>query len=980
MAEAHGEALTTINLAQAVAGAWQQAVFTTFTLGLDFFERAILPRLSDARIRLLLADERHLLAHQAEVARQRLVRHANRSYGLGGVRTPQASHAKMILLTTEDRGRLLVGSGNLSLGGWTSVGELFCSYDWNEERSGNLPAFQAARALLDGLAERGYLDPFSAEYLTRLWRRTPWLESNPAQAAAGPVRHNLDRPLLDQMEEVIGELGEEVEELVALAPFHDPGSRAVEEFLRRLQPQRAVLYIQVERTSADPESLASLQRRWPQLELAAVEPTRKADYLHAKLILAKTRNHAVCLQGSANLSQAALLWPDPRGNVEAVNLVTGPRHVFDPVVAALAVRSVAHPDELQVGLIPPTDPDPGGAEGLRLLWARWDGDLLWLAMTGTLREHGGRLWLRVGSRLAEAEIVERRLGTGEGSTDQVAVRVPDQAEWFEEALGRGEPLAIVTNGAEAVEIGDDQLSNPVFCIHAPALLQLLEARPAQRRVQDLGRLGFLEEEDELVELLRELERTMVVDAGDLVDAHAPSQPVEDPDQDEAVYIAYSEVDYERLRESEALRQYLLLGPTEATLAPRTGLEPLAIQVALRSITDSFGELLRGRRRVAGDQRFLSEWGPAPEDENETSDEQDEEEEAPEDELEAEWPREDQAELQERRWSDEARLRRLWHNFIERFLRGMSHPQWRELVGPEVVAANYNIFTHILQRLHRVRWRDPEYLVGAQTQAHGFVWGRTARPGSADSRAGWLRELKEQERQWVAEGLAMSFFAPRMLVDLAAGEALTGQGDGRSWRHEARLHLRDVARAVITHPLWPLVVTSEDDPLGVAAEIASALVTTEAASCWLEPPDAGELLTSLKDLACHATPTEEARVIAGALGIPTYRVRLETARLGPESNDRAVPQATVEVDGSVTQEVLVEALRCWIGCATHEAYRLAAGRSRLMYDRATETLEWMKTMADGPVLLPPLTSQLLPWEVALSDLEDRLASGSARRTA
>src|SRR5213083_858288 len=134
-----------LNLADELRGQWEHAIVTTFSTDLAFFERAILPMLSETRGRLILVDADHLLSFQAAAARERLVRSLNRGYLASAVATSAAAHAKVILLIGPDRGRLLVGSGNLGLKGWASVGELFSRYDFSEKEEAQLPAFSAAR-------------------------------------------------------------------------------------------------------------------------------------------------------------------------------------------------------------------------------------------------------------------------------------------------------------------------------------------------------------------------------------------------------------------------------------------------------------------------------------------------------------------------------------------------------------------------------------------------------------------------------------------------------------------------------------------------------------------------------------------------------------------------------------------------------------------------------------------------------------------
>src|SRR5688572_16049294 len=104
-----------LELPELLAGPWEHALMLSYGLDLPFYERAIAGQLADAcRNRVLLGDERTYLGACDHSALSGLVRHANRRYVAEPILRGARSHAKVILLTAPDAGRLLVGSGNLS--------------------------------------------------------------------------------------------------------------------------------------------------------------------------------------------------------------------------------------------------------------------------------------------------------------------------------------------------------------------------------------------------------------------------------------------------------------------------------------------------------------------------------------------------------------------------------------------------------------------------------------------------------------------------------------------------------------------------------------------------------------------------------------------------------------------------------------------------------------------------------------------------
>ena len=122
------------------------------------------------------------------------------------------------MLAAPGSGLAIVGSGNLTLGGYASQGEQFCVYRYNGAQD-QLPPFAAVRQLLDGLAAREWVDPVARWHLDQIWAGAPWLGASIPPGTPMPVRHNLHAPLLSQLAERIG--GHRVGEVVVHAPFYD---------------------------------------------------------------------------------------------------------------------------------------------------------------------------------------------------------------------------------------------------------------------------------------------------------------------------------------------------------------------------------------------------------------------------------------------------------------------------------------------------------------------------------------------------------------------------------------------------------------------------------------------------------------------------------------------------------------------------------------------------------------------------------------
>lgn len=99
------------------AGQWRSALFTTYALSLGFFEGALLPSLQRAGAReiTIFSDVEGVRGALSEAG----ARHVGRAYSIEPVRsTSGIFHPKLSALVAADGPQLLIGSGNLTFGGW----------------------------------------------------------------------------------------------------------------------------------------------------------------------------------------------------------------------------------------------------------------------------------------------------------------------------------------------------------------------------------------------------------------------------------------------------------------------------------------------------------------------------------------------------------------------------------------------------------------------------------------------------------------------------------------------------------------------------------------------------------------------------------------------------------------------------------------------------------------------------------------------
>ena len=92
-------------------------MFTTYALSLSFFEAVVLDRLirGGGQSALILADPEGVRSGLSEEGARR----AGRDYDVEPIAcTTGVFHPKISVFTTADDAHLLVGSGNLTFGGW----------------------------------------------------------------------------------------------------------------------------------------------------------------------------------------------------------------------------------------------------------------------------------------------------------------------------------------------------------------------------------------------------------------------------------------------------------------------------------------------------------------------------------------------------------------------------------------------------------------------------------------------------------------------------------------------------------------------------------------------------------------------------------------------------------------------------------------------------------------------------------------------
>lgn len=295
------------------AGRWTRALFGTFAMSLGFFEAAPLRALrrggaTDIRI---LSDVSGVAAALGEAG----AREVGRTYAVDAVAVAAGCfHPKFILLDGEDGPRLVIGSGNLTFGGWGRNLEL-CEV---LAPATSPSAFGDMADFLEALATTPRVD-FPGSNAAASWSTA--LRRIPVTGAVGDIRilHSVDEPISDQLVDMAVAAGGATGLLVASPYFGAAG--AVRSLARRLGIERVEVHVSTSLALAGRHyDFASDPLAVPVI-VESLEEGRAQRPMHAKLIEIACRDAVLSVSSSVNASGPAL---SRAANVELAVVRTRP--------------------------------------------------------------------------------------------------------------------------------------------------------------------------------------------------------------------------------------------------------------------------------------------------------------------------------------------------------------------------------------------------------------------------------------------------------------------------------------------------------------------------------------------------------------------------------------------------------------------------------------------------------------------------------
>lgn len=287
-------------------------------------------------------------------------------------------HPKALLLAGPDKATLLVGSGNLTYGGWRKNAEVWVGFDSEEDTTAPFTAFR--NYLLEILARVPLAGPIMDEIEETFdGLNHPWAQNmDPPSALLGRVGNGTS--LLEQIIQMSGE--GPVEKFIVCSPYFDTNGIALTNFINRLNPVKADVLIQKRSPKLSRTVVASLP---PHVEIIPIGFTQKdvngierESFIHAKFYGISDGTRTLVIAGSANCSQAALTIPEKGGNAELLAVQPLSAEKFQELYLAEIPRVEGEPDFPEI--LEDNGPEMMGAS-IRILAARYDAGLLRVGFT-----------------------------------------------------------------------------------------------------------------------------------------------------------------------------------------------------------------------------------------------------------------------------------------------------------------------------------------------------------------------------------------------------------------------------------------------------------------------------------------------------------------------------------------------------------------------------------------------------------------------
>lgn len=347
---------------------FHSSVLTTYSVDPAFYDANIQHRLRafGCQNNLLMADAA-MLSQALEQLPEAFL-HAGRKYLIAPIEGSGCFHPKIMLRYGKTKARMTLGSANATSSGWGSNRELVSRLRWSQSSDSPDDAIHCrliARAHDWLLARFPALPDTDLAYkLDLLNSQSPWLANTPR---GDGVEELADGSLIDLLlsdpgsvfgigDRFLRRIDGSVERLVIISPYWDASLEALKSLHADLGGPATHIFM----TLADNPEARQSTFPLPALDMSLkpkfhpLGDDARNRFLHAKLIIAQTREHDYLLYGSANCTIAAL---GPRrragSNCEAGIFRRLPRGTIDDTLGLDYLKTIR-----RRGIAAPERPEP----------------------------------------------------------------------------------------------------------------------------------------------------------------------------------------------------------------------------------------------------------------------------------------------------------------------------------------------------------------------------------------------------------------------------------------------------------------------------------------------------------------------------------------------------------------------------------------------------------------------------------------------
>jgi len=283
-------------------------------------------------------------------------------------------HPKAVFLSGQEEAELLVGSGNLTFGGFKQNEELWISFTSQDDEIGPMAAFRESllacveRAPVSQGARREIDEAFDAT--THIWAR----KMSTPDGLVWRIGEGLS--LLERMALVVGD--RLVDRLCVCSPYYDEngvGLKGLTEFW----PQAATeLLVQSGQSTLTQSAVDATSVKLRLLSIKSKRQDSGNTFIHAKFYAMFCGSEVLLFVGSANCSAAALTQSGKNGNAEMLAFKLMEAQEFDgQIVSELEVLEEAPKITHQRG----KDESHDSAEKILILGASYESGSLTVAFT-----------------------------------------------------------------------------------------------------------------------------------------------------------------------------------------------------------------------------------------------------------------------------------------------------------------------------------------------------------------------------------------------------------------------------------------------------------------------------------------------------------------------------------------------------------------------------------------------------------------------